>query len=292
MTTPFVKNITCQPSVAVAILFGYNEQDIVVSTISNALKQGLHVFYVDDFSTDDTQILVEKFFGVNEKVGFCVMEPNYRANNESEKSWNLKKQLSFKTKLAQTAFAEYRWIVHMDCDEVFECPWAATVSDGLTLLDASVGKVNCIVHDYFPSTLDTTAWKYDELNNNPMMDITKVLSVYRKRNEHTTYYRFLRNSNALDLQLGHNATTEPNNVHSEKIIMHHYPYRSKELADRKVLCNRLPRISTDDTQSGVGWHYKLIDELRFPIDMKTANQDVVIIDGRYTTYYLQRAIKI
>ena len=121
-----------------------------------------------------------------------------------------------------------------------------------------------------------------------MLDVMSVLSVYRKRNENLSYFRFLRNADELDLDFGHFAVTKPNVAHTQTMIMHHFPYRSAALAARKVTNDRLPRISTADTEKGIGWHYSLVNQMRLPIDMSTANQEVVIVDGRYTTYYLKR----
>lgn len=286
----FTKDISASSTDVVAILFGYNEEDVVVSTILNALKQGLHVYYVDDNSIDASRALVKRFFEATPEVGYQMMDPSYRANDDSlHQSWHLKRQLQFKTHLAQTIFQKYKWVVHMDCDEVFECPWAPTVAQGLLLLPNSVGKVNCDVHDYFPAKIDPLVWQYSE--NNPMLDITKVLTVFRKRNAHYSYFRFLRITTALDLDCGHSGKTEPNVAHTSNMIMHHYPYRSKELAQRKVQFDRLPRIAKTDVQNGIGWHYKLLAEMRLPIDVDAENRQVIIEDGRYCTYYLKRPLK-
>lgn len=282
----FCKDISTAPSDVIAILFGYNEEDIIISTILNALKQGLHVYYVDDNSTDNSRVLVQRFFEQTPEVGYRMMDSSYRANNDSHQSWHLKRQLQFKTYLAQTIFRQYKWLVHMDCDEVFQCPWAPTVAQGLRTLPDSVGKVNCDVYDYFPATVDAASWQYNP--NSPMLDVTKVLTVYRKRSATNTYYRFLRISEALDLNCGHGGKTEPNTAHKDNIIMHHYPYRSKQLAQRKVQSDRLPRIATNDVQSGIGWHYRLLADMRLPIDVDAENKRVVIEDGRYCTYYLKR----
>ena len=288
MDKDFSKPITADPGIIIAILFGYNEQDIINSTINNALSQGLHIYYVDDFSTDATKSLVLRFFHDEPRVGYQLMDEGFRATATSEKSWNLKRQLQFKTKLARTIFVRYKWLLHMDCDEVFQCPWASSVAKGLESIPETVGKINCEVRDYFPTNVDKIEWQFDAENNEPMLDVMSVLTVFRKRNENLSYFRFLRNSPELDLDFGHFAVTTPNVPHSEKMIMHHFPYRSAALAVRKVTNDRLPRISTADTDKGVGWHYSLVNQMRLPVDMTTANQEVVIVDGRYTTYYLKR----
>ena len=162
MDKVFWKQITADPGMVIAIMFGYNEQDIIISTVYNALAQGLHVYYVDDFSTDATKALIERFFHDEPRVGYQIMDENFRAAPTSEKSWNLKRQLQFKTKLARTTFLNYQWLLHMDCDEVFQCPWASSVAKGLETVPEEVGKINCEVRDYFPTTSDTTEWKFDD----------------------------------------------------------------------------------------------------------------------------------
>ncbi len=288
MDKVFSKQITAEPGIVIAILFGYNEQDIITSTIFNALSQGLHVYYVDDDSTDDTRYLVNRFFHDEPRVGYQMMDDKFRATKTSDKSWNLKLQLEFKTKLARTIFLNYKWLLHMDCDEVFQCPWASSVAKGLESISESVGKINCEVRDYFPTNTDELEWSYDSENHEPMLDVMSVLKVYRKRNENLSYFRFLRNSEQLNLDSGHFAKTFPDTVNSTAMIMHHFPYRSGTLAMKKVSNDRIPRISTVDNEKGIGWHYSLVKQLELPIDMSTANQEVTIVDGRYTTYYLRR----
>ena len=286
----FEKKITAKPDVVIAIIFGYNEQDIIVSTINNALAQGLHVYYVDDFSNDSTKYLVNKYFSDEPRVGYQMMEQEFRDSNNDE-SWNLKQQLQFKKKLAQTIFSEYPWLLHMDCDEVFECPWASTVAQGLKQVPEFFGKIDCQVRDYFPTNLDSVEWTFDTELLQPMLDVMSILKFYRQRNENLCYFRFLRNSKQLDLDVGHFATSHPNVFFTQKMIMHHFPYRSAELAQKKVAAHRLPRISTVDKEKGIGWHYSLVNQIKLPIDMSKANQEIAIIDGRYTTYYLKRSVE-
>lgn len=287
MDNIFEKKITVKPDVVIAIIFGYNEQDIIVSTIKNALAQDLHVYYVDDFSNDNTKYLVQKYFSDEPRVGYQMMEQEFRASNNQE-SWNLKKQLQFKRKLAQTIFKDYVWLLHMDCDEVFECPWASSVAEGLRKMPENIGKIDCQVRDYFPTNLDTIEWTFDSSALQPMRDVTSVLKYYRQRNEILCYFRFLRNCSELDLDIGHFATSQPNFAYDQKMIMHHFPYRSAALAQQKVSADRLPRISTEDKTKGIGWHYSLVNQIQLPVDMSITNQQIVIVDGRYTTYYLKR----
>jgi len=288
MDNVFFKDVTAEPGIVIAIIFGYNEQDVITSTVYNALSQGLHIYYVDDGSNDDTRLLIQRFFHDEPRVGYQMMDQSFRAAKTSEKSWSLKRQLEFKTKLARTTFKNYKWLLHMDCDEVFQCPWASTVAAGLECIPEDIGKIDCEVRDYFPTNKDSIEWSYDAANNELMLDVMSVLKVFRIRNRNLNYFRFLRNSDELDLDFGHFAKTKPDKAYPMAMIMHHFPYRSAALAMQKVSNDRLPRISTTDTEKGVGWHYSLVNQLKLPVNMSTANQEVIIVDGRYTTYYLTR----
>ena len=134
---------------AIAIVIGFNEQDIVRCSIRHALSQGLHVFYIDDHSTDDTRQTIIDAFGNDERVGYTMLADKYRAA-ESGQTWDLRKQLRVKRDLAKSTFETYTWILHMDCDELYTCSWATTVAGGLHCVPESVGIVTCIVYDYFP----------------------------------------------------------------------------------------------------------------------------------------------
>ena len=265
---------------AVAILIGFNEQDIVRCTIRHALGQGLHVFYVDDHSTDATRETIVAAFGNDDRVGYTMLNDKYRAA-ESGQTWDLRKQLCVKRDLAKTTFETYDWILHMDCDELYTCSWAMTVAGGLHAVPPEIGVVTCIVYDYFPSTND--AYEWDETTEKD--DISDCLRVYRQRNHFNSYPRFLRNNHAaIDFGIGHDAKTEPNTFFKWCMTMHHFPYRNCTLAAKKVQEDRLPRIAAGDKAKGYGYHYSLLDKLMLPVDPSVPPSDC----SRHCTGYRTR----
>lgn len=292
--TMFKKEIEIDKRFVVAIVIGYNEEDIIVAAIDHALAQGMHVFYVDDHSVDATRNLVALHFSNNDKVGYTVLPDEFRANKDSEQSWDLGKQLKFKEVLARSTFIDYEWIVHADCDEFYVCPWAKTVAEGLQNVPADCGIVNCTVRDHFPSAKDIGQWKL-EANETPMRNIRQLVTVYRQRVDYF-YHRFLRNHASLKLNLGHRATTEPARRFEKNMIMLHYPYRSAALAAHKLSQNRLPRISSTDSEKNVGFHYKQDSKtLQLPLDavMRQANRTIANNRAawlKHCTWYLEEKV--
>jgi len=280
---------------AVAIIIGYNEEDIIVAAIAHALQQGLHVYYVDDQSTDATREMVQLHYKNNENVGYTILPDQFRANKNSDKSWDLGCQLQFKESLAREKFAHYQWIVHMDCDEFFVCPWADSVVEGLRAVPQHCGIVNCTVRDHFPSEKDIAEWKL-ESKLNPMRNISQLVTVYRQRAEYY-YQRFLRNSEHIKLNLGHRATTEPAKRYDKNMTMLHFPYRSAALAQHKLSQNRLPRISASDVEKKVGFHYQQDSkQLQLPVtgDVRLLNKTIANNRAawkKYCTWYLQETVE-
>jgi len=286
----FNQPIQCEtPSIAIAIIMGYNEQDVVVATIESAKRQGMHVFYVDDHSTDSTRRLITKHYLGDETVGFAMLPQAYRANSDSAGSWDLCKQLSYKTHLSRTVFQNYRWLLHMDCDEVYECRWADSVAQGLAEVPNEYGIVNCTVYDYYPCVDDPYEWRLLP-DCTAMFDIRNVLKHRRTRRNNHRYYRFLRNTAMLRLGDGHGGTTTPRSVYSKTMEMHHFPYRSATLARNKISTDRLPRISAIDKKQNKGCHYQK-DNHTLPLPIATAANKTIANKpkewNKHCTWYIK-----
>lgn len=273
----------------VAIAIAYNEQDIICSFIRNCLKQGMDVVVVEDHSTDDTVDMIKRQFSNTKGVGLMTLPTEYRSTGPS-KPWDLGLHMKYKCHLARTILRQYTWILHADCDEVYECPWSTSVKEGLDGLSMTVGIVNCTVRDYFPTTGDKNVWPSDGSG----FDITNVLSWYRVRSAGNSYNRIARNTESLQfVGGGHRVKTMPPHIHSQNMIMHHFPLRSKELAQKKVGKNRIDRIAPSDKRRGFGSHYSTyvkptIEKL--PIDIQKENECLKRTMGnRFVTIYLKNA---
>ena len=251
-------------TVAVAIFIGFNEQDVICSTIDYALSQGLHVYYLDDRSDDDTRMLVKARYANNRRVGYSIIEDKYRCKKENSGCWDLALQLSAKTDLARGKFRHYQWIVHADCDEFYSCPWATTVLGGLQTVPLQYGIVECLVLDYFPSVTDQKPWQYPHC---VAAHVDQYLNTYVTRLGRHSYNRFLRNSDVIDICIGHNATTTPPHVFNQKMVMHHFSCRSIDVAVRKTKKDRVVRISVSDKQKGYGTHYNETCQMMLPINI-------------------------
>lgn len=271
----------------VAILVGYNERDIIRSTIRNALNQGIDVYFADDSSTDGTLDLVAEHFTDNAGVGFGTLPTRYHDRSCTDQPWDMNMLVKFKEDMAHTTLKRYQWIIHMDCDEVFTCPWAPTVREGLQQVPSQFGVINCTVHDYFPSTDDTESWPADGTGT----DVTVVLSTYRVRSPRFPYQRCLRNSPQLMFAgTGHRGTTHPSRLYTRQLLMKHYPYRSASLGTQKVHRDRIPRICASNRQKKIGCHYALFDGIRLPVHVDAENERLRrtrAVERRFATNYLR-----
>src|SRR5882672_4568102 len=110
----------------VAIVAAYNEADIVEQVVGDLIEQGVHVYLVDDRSTDGTAAAVERFAG----RGLLRIEHLPRGvTSGSRDAFDWERILVRKADIARELDAD--WFIHHDADEFRESPWR-----GLSLLDA------------------------------------------------------------------------------------------------------------------------------------------------------------
>src|SRR5260221_2128211 len=102
----------------VAIVAAYNEADIIEQVVGDLIAQGVHVYLVDDGSTDGTAEAVERFTG----RGVLRIERLARgATGGSRDPFDWERILVRKTDIARELDAD--WFIHHDADEVRERPW-------------------------------------------------------------------------------------------------------------------------------------------------------------------------
>jgi len=280
--------------IAVAIVIGHNQQDIIVAMIDHALREGLHVYYVDNHSNDATRKIISDHFSSVGTVGYAMLPDTHRAKETSEDYSQLSAQMLYKQNLARTTLRDYQWVVHMDCNDFFVCPWAETVVEGLLAVSSDCGVVNCTVRDYYPSKKDVARWQL-ESNCAPMRDICQLLTVYRERKS-GAYQRFLRNHNSLRFNSGNEATTTPRKLHFKKMILQHYPHRLQTLTRRKLstpLCRSDTKTEQCDCVSYRCQNNN--DQLCLPLNAMIVRENFKIINCstawlKHTTWYIHATV--
>src|SRR5439155_6142943 len=110
----------------VAIVAAYNEADIIDQVVGDLIEQGVHVYLLDDGSTDGTAAAVERF------TGRGLLRIEHLATGVADGSrgpFDWERILARKTDIARELDAG--WFLHHDADEFRESPWR-----GLSLRDA------------------------------------------------------------------------------------------------------------------------------------------------------------
>src|ERR1044071_6142278 len=110
----------------IAIISTFNEGDIISPVIAHLVENDVHVYLIDNHSTDDTLQQAARWLG----KGLVDIElfPEKGDCSSGEKfDWSA--ILRRKEELATTLQAD--WFVHHDADEIRERPWP-----GLTLKQA------------------------------------------------------------------------------------------------------------------------------------------------------------
>src|SRR5580765_4919831 len=116
----------------VAIIAAYNEADIIEHVVSDLIDQGIHVYFMDDGSTDRTMAIVEQYLG----RGVIGIEPRPdRGRNAAPPAFEWERILRRKTQLATELDAT--WFIHHDADEFRESPWPhLSMKDAIRQVDA------------------------------------------------------------------------------------------------------------------------------------------------------------
>src|SRR6476620_7968201 len=102
----------------VAIISAFNEADIIGDVIRDLVTQGIHVYFMDDGSTDETAAIVEEFIGKG-VIRIERREQDGNVSNRGQFEWA--RILRRKAELASEIDAD--WFIHHDADEFRESPW-------------------------------------------------------------------------------------------------------------------------------------------------------------------------
>jgi len=121
----------------ISVIARYNEGDIIYHSLRRLIDQGVGVYLIDNWSTDDTDAQIEPLLG----RGIVGYEKFPRDGPSTY--FSLWRQLERKEEIAPTLDA--RWIIHQDVDEIRDSPWPdVSLPDALERV-ARDG-YNCITH--------------------------------------------------------------------------------------------------------------------------------------------------
>jgi hypothetical protein len=233
----------------VAIVAAYNEADIIEHVVRDLIEQGIHVYFLDDGSTDGTVAVVERYLGrgvlgVERLAG--TVESGVPAGFEWERI------LLRKTQLATELDAN--WFIHHDADEFRESPWShLTLKDAIRRVDAlGFNAIDFAGLDFWPV--------HDGFRAGD--DVRDAFTFYSDPAPYDRIQiRCWKKTDDLDLTstAGHDARFAGRKVFPLRFILRHYPIRGQAHGERKVFQERRNRFL--ERERARGWHVQY-DEVR------------------------------
>jgi glycosyltransferase involved in cell wall biosynthesis len=228
----------------VAIMTAYNEEDIIVPTISELISQGVEVYLIDNWSSDATRARAETLLG----KGLIGIERFPIDSPSKFYDWEL--LLGRVETLAEEIRAD--WFIHHDADEVRESPWPL-----LKLKDA-IYRVDCAGFN----AIDHTVVVFSPVDNGfvPETSFKDYFSVFEfgRGPAHSRQIKAWKNLGrriVLTTSGGHDAMFESRRIYPFNFLLRHYPVRSQNHGEKKIFRERIPRFNPAERLRGWHRHY-------------------------------------
>jgi glycosyltransferase involved in cell wall biosynthesis len=241
-----------------AIVPVYNEADIIAQTLRDLIAQGLMVYLIDNWSSDDTLTRARAFLG----RGLIAIE-RFPAHGPP-RTYNLTDILRRVEQIA-AAHPWADWVVLHDADERRRSPWpGVTLREALWRVDRA--GYSCVDHVTlnFPPV--------DDAFDPARADLEEYFN-YFEFSAHAGHFHQRRawkqvgTGVALAASAGHDVTFPGRKVYPYKFLLKHYPVRSQAHGARKVLRERAARWNARERAQG--WHRQYDGAVRFIRDPQT-----------------------
>lgn len=229
----------------VAIMTAYNEEDIIVPSLTHLINEGVGVYLIDNWSSDATYRLAQQFAG----KGLVGIE-RFPAKGP-RRYYNWRALLNHVAELCTSLEAD--WFMHHDVDEVRVSPWTGVnLRDALYRVDSA--GFNCIDH---------TVLEFQPVDNSfaPGSDFSGHFKHFKfgARPGHFAQIKAWKNLGQKMVSLadsgGHKAIFEGCRVYPYKFLLKHYPIRSQAHGEKKLFTDRKPRWHPDERAKGWHTHY-------------------------------------
>ena len=259
----------------IALISAYNEDDVIISVIHDFYKQGVGVYLIDNWSTDDTY---QKALTCEGK-GLIGIEKFPKDKPSQTYDWeNL---LNRKAELAEELNAN--WFIHSDADEIRESPWA-----GITLREA-LYRVDCEgfnAVDYTVINFPPVDNEY--LENSPLIDHFKYFEFGNRPGHFLQIKSWKHLPVKVDLSSsgGHEVKFENRRIYPLKFLLRHYPFRSQLQGEKKVFQERKPRWNPEGRKKG--WHIQYDDFYPGHNFLKTPEQLLLFDNNFYSNFITER----
>jgi hypothetical protein len=231
----------------VAIVAAFNEADIIAQIVADLIDQGVHVYLIDDGSTDGTAAAVEPFVG----RGLLAIESSTRGAGAAADPFDWTRILQRKSAIAHELDAD--WCIHHDADEFRESPWrGVTLRDAVQRVDAAgFNAIDFASLDFWPT--------HDRFR--PGDDVRASFTHYAERAPYDRVQVRAWKNTGVEVDLassgGHDAQFPGRRVFPLRFIARHYPIRGQAHGARKVFQERVGRFRADERARG--WHVQYND---------------------------------
>jgi len=232
----------------VAFMAAYNEEDIIVQSITKWTDQGISVHVLENWSTDATYDLVKE---LESRLPVTVERfPNDGPSKHFDWGAMLERIEVLSTEI------EADWFIRRGADEVMTSPWPGiSYRDGLYRVDQA--GFNCVDH---------TIIEFYPVDNGfeTGMDHEAYFRHFDFKNlSHPNQRKAWKNCGqpiASIASAGHDVIFDGRRVYPFKFLLKHYSFRSQSHGEKKVFRERKARWNPKERARGWHIHYDSIQE--------------------------------
>jgi glycosyltransferase involved in cell wall biosynthesis len=229
-----------------AVMTAYNEADIIGPSIEGLLAAGLAIHVIDNWSTDGTYEIAERYLG----SGSVEIE---RFPDAPTPTYDWAPLLRRVETIA--AGARVDWAIHNDADERRTGPWPdvslrdaiwRVQGSGFNAIDHTRLDYRPIDNGFVPGSDFVGYFRHFEFGTTP--DLRRLVKAWRNTGQ------------PVDLAgtAGHEASFGGRRPFPYRFLLHHYPVRSQAHGERKVLRERQARWNASERAKGWHVHYDAI----------------------------------
>jgi hypothetical protein len=241
-------SIPSRQAKSLALMFTYNEEDVIEQTVASLFAQGLDVFVTDEGSTDST---VERLESIAKSSGRLILDKDSRKNaTHFDKEAQLTRILE---SAGQAAAMGFEWMMYVDADEIRCSPWPdVTLAEAF----AHVEQMGYNAVDF--TVIDFRYAKGQQMTHEPYEQQMTHFE-FGLRPGHFLQIKAWRHKPDTQASLypsrGHEVVFEGRRVFPLKFLLKHYPLRGLEMARKKIYQNRFPRYAPKELANGAHVQY-------------------------------------
>mgnify|MGYP001601357051 CR=1 FL=1 len=229
----------------VAIVFVYNEEDIIYESVKKLVKNGIDVYLIDNWSKDSTLKIVKKL----DEEGLLIGWESFPESGPT-KTFDLYNQMKRLEELTKIIKAD--WFIHRDADEISEGPWSnLNLKESIYTVDQmGFNAVNNAVITFKP--ID------DNFQDN--LDFEEYFRYFEMGKGWSDFHQIKAWKNlSIPISLahvaGHEVHFEGMRVFPYKFLLKHYPIRGQRHGEKKVFRDRKARWNKEEREKGWHVHY-------------------------------------